>query len=263
MNTIHPTPEPPPDRPGGTTTRAAWLVGPAFLVMAAWFLFLAPAAEIPSAGTPALEPDALASTIRATINEDPPLTTVGAYQYRCNECHSIFKNDIEKSQGLVQHTDIVFNHGMNNRCFNCHDRLDRNKLVGRDGQYLSYTEIPALCAQCHGTTYRDWQAGMHGKTLGSWQTGNPEQHRLACDQCHDPHAPAFPQYTPLPAPNTLRMGDQPTEPHHARPSPLALPFLHDDGHDADSTHAPAGDLPPGDQSQDTQADHTQEGGADH
>jgi hypothetical protein len=248
-----------PDHAGDRTTRAAWLVGPAFLLMAVWFLLAAPTAEIPFGGTPTFDPAGLAPTVRKTINQDPPLTTVGVYQYRCNECHEVFENETEKTSGLVQHTNIVFNHGMNNRCFNCHDRMDRNKLVGRDGRYLSYTDIPMLCAQCHGTTYQDWRTGMHGKTLGSWQTGSPEQHRLACDQCHDPHAPAFPRFVPLPGPNTLRMGDQPTEPHHARPSPLALPFLHPSGGDAG--HGPGAG--PGEAGVETHEDRDGEGGADH
>lgn len=232
----------PPPASDDSTSRVAWLVGPAFVALAVWFLWIAPGTEIPVGGTPAFDPQGLAPTIRATVNTDPPTTRVGSYEYRCTDCHNLFKNDTEKSVGLVQHTNIVFNHGMNNRCFNCHDRLDRNKLVGRDGAYISYTDIPLLCSQCHGTTYRDWQKGMHGKTLGSWETGSPDQHRLACDQCHDPHAPAFPAYVPLPAPNTLRMGVQHAESQHHSPSPLAIPF--ESGHD-------------------TEADHTDDGGADH
>lgn len=176
------------------------------LGLAAWFVWLAPPAAAPVSGTPGFERGALAPDVRDTVDGDPPLTRVGAYEYRCSDCHRDFQNEVEKTSGLVQHTGIVFDHGMNNRCFNCHDRLDRNMLVGRDGGFISYTQIPLLCAQCHGPTYRDWERGMHGKTVGSWLTGSGAQRRLTCSQCHDPHAPAFPAYVPLPGPHTLRMG---------------------------------------------------------
>jgi hypothetical protein len=64
-----------------------------------------------------------------------------------------------------------------------------------------------VCAKCHGPAYRDWQKGTHGKTLGSWQAGDSRR-RLGCTECHDPHSPAYPRIVPLPAPTTLRMGDQ-------------------------------------------------------
>lgn len=195
----------PPDAPP-RTSRLAWLVGPGMLGLAAWFVWLAPPAAAPVSGTPGFERGALAPDVRDTVDGDPPLTRVGAYEYRCSDCHRDFQNEVEKTSGLVQHTGIVFDHGMNNRCFNCHDRLDRNMLVGRDGGFISYTQIPLLCAQCHGPTYRDWERGMHGKTVGSWLTGSGAQRRLTCSQCHDPHAPAFPAYVPLPGPHTLRMG---------------------------------------------------------
>jgi hypothetical protein len=234
------------------TTNVAWFVGPAFALLAAVFLMLPQHADVPPSGTPDFDPKALEPTIRQTVNHDPPITTVGTYEYRCNDCHNLFQNSAEKIEGLVQHLNIRFNHGMNNRCFNCHDQLDRNKLVARDGSYISYTDIPSLCSQCHGTTYRDWQRGTHGKTLGSWQTGSPNQRRLECSECHDPHAPAFPDYEPLPAPNTLRMGEQHAGIEHHSESPLALPFQSNhsdaDPHDTDTQH------------QDPAPDHTDEGG---
>lgn len=242
-------PKPPDQDP--PSSQLAWIVGPAFLLLAAWFLWFAPPASVPAAGTPEFNSAGLAPTVRPTLKQDPPITRVGAFEYKCMDCHRVFQNQAEKTQGLVQHTGIFFNHGMNNRCFNCHDRIERDKLVARDGSYLSYTQIPELCSQCHGTTYRDWQRGMHGKTMGSWETGDAGQVRLTCSQCHDPHAPAFPQYTPLPAPNTLRMGDPSAAQHHESESPLALPFEHGGSgvdHDAPA-HEPA--------------EHAPEGGAEH
>lgn len=212
----------PPDEP--RTTRFAWFVGPAFVGLAAWFGLLAPRSDIPVSGTPAFDRSLLSVSIRPTVDEDPPMTRVGAYEYRCSDCHRLFRNEVDRSKGLVQHTGIVFDHGMNDRCLNCHAPLDRDKLLARDGSYLSYTQIPELCAQCHGPTTRDWQRGIHGKTLGSWETGSAEQRRLRCTECHDPHMPAFPAYSPLPGPHTPRMGRRVPEPDGGLVGPLALPF---------------------------------------
>jgi hypothetical protein len=79
-----------------------------------------------------------------------------------------------------------------------------------------------LCAQCHGTTYRDWQRGMHGKTMGSWDKSSGKQRRLLCTECHNPHAPAYGRLAPLPGPRTLRMnaGDEKDHQEGADPSPL-------------------------------------------
>ena len=40
-----------------------------------------------------------------------------------------------------------------------------------------------------------------------FQTGSPSQKRLSCTECHDPHAPAYEAFHPLPGPHTLRMSD--------------------------------------------------------
>ncbi len=77
-----------------------------------------------------------------------------------------------------------------------------------DGTRIGFNYAPRLCAQCHGTVFRDWERGTHGKTMGSWDADDPRRHRLACNDCHDPHSPAYPKFAPLPGPNTLRMGEQ-------------------------------------------------------
>ena len=238
------------------TTSTAWFVGPAFLLLAGGIALFGHTPEIPTAETPEFSPTNLVASTRPTVTSDPPITTIGSYEYRCNDCHDVFQSPTEKTGDLYQHLDIHFDHGINNSCYNCHDQKNRDELVGRNGQYISYTDIPLLCSQCHGPTYRDWERGMHGKTLGSWETGSPDQVRLECSQCHDPHAPAFPDYQPLPGPNTLRMGNPPAELHHESPSPLAIPFQnkhkgeHSGEHEDDTTGTNG-------------SDQTTEGGADH
>ncbi|MFG0284702.1 MAG: hypothetical protein ACF8R7_09800, partial [Phycisphaerales bacterium JB039] len=179
---------------------------------------------------------------RAALLADPPVIAVGSFQHRCNECHRLFRTGLDDRRQFFQHTHIRTEHGINNRCANCHDVADRERLVLRDGGSVGFAASARLCAQCHGPAYRDWQRGMHGKTLGSWRADDPRRRRLQCVQCHDPHAPAYQPIEPLPAPNTLRMGDQ-----HASHGPSQNPLRrsigagHEDGGQPD--HGETHDTP--------------------
>lgn len=139
---------------------------------------------------------------------DPPTIQNGPFRQTCNECHRIFPpRDVLRSPPL-QHAHVVLAHGLNDRCTNCHAREDRDRLALQDGRTLAFAEVARVCAQCHGTLYRDWQLGAHGRTSGHWDRAAGPAERLTCTQCHDPHAPAFPPLAPLAGPNTLRMGRQ-------------------------------------------------------
>ncbi|MBS0198681.1 MAG: hypothetical protein JSR77_18190 [Planctomycetes bacterium] len=183
-------------------------IGPLFVVVAVWLSFWSPKVEVPHAGVATVSRDRFLPGARRQPIGDPPATNVGGFSHACNECHRLFDSPPVSRRTLMQHTAIVLNHGMNNQCFNCHDRKNREKLVLHDGTLLPFSEVPRLCSQCHGTVFRDWQKGMHGKTMGSWNAASGKQHRLSCNDCHDPHAPAYQGIIPLPAPNTLRMGNQ-------------------------------------------------------
>ena len=93
--------------------------------------------------------------------------------------------------------------GGNLWCLDCHNADDRDKLVKLNGELLSFNDSHLLCGECHGPILRDWDLGIHGKTVGYW---NPEQGdedatvRLLCVECHLPHRPAFSPYQPMPAP---------------------------------------------------------------
>lgn len=141
---------------------------------------------------------------------DPPMVHIGGVDQKCSDCHAIFESLDVTPSSIRQHEHIEMRHGMNGRCFNCHLKGDRNMLIRSDGAMVGYADSTQLCAGCHGTLFRDWERGMHGRTMGSWIRGSAEQWRLRCVDCHDPHAPAFGQIEALPAPNTLRMG----EPRH-------------------------------------------------
>ena len=197
--------------PGSRSTALAqaggYLIGPAFVVLAAYFLLTEKQPEIPSAASPEI-PAALIQpvTLRAAMG-DPPSLVIAGYDQRCNACHKLFRSLWDGKRPLMQHTHIELNHGLNNECNNCHALEDREKLILHDLTMVSYSNVVMLCAQCHGLVYRDWQRGTHGITLGYWNDAFGEPRRATCTACHDPHSPAFAPMDALPGPNTLRMGD--------------------------------------------------------
>jgi hypothetical protein len=109
------------------------------------------------------------------------------------------------------HEGTGLRHGRNNRndnCFNCHEQTNLTQLDTAGGRSLKLEEAPLLCASCHGPTYRDWEAGMHGRTSGSWVTNSKERERKGCTSCHDPHSPAFPEMRPGPGPHSSRVASE-------------------------------------------------------
>lgn len=105
-----------------------------------------------------------------------------------------------------EHKNIVMGHGShdrNNLCYNCHNEANLLTIQVRDGRELKLSDSVPLCGSCHGPTYRDWEAGAHGRTSGHWDTSKGKMTRLACANCHDPHAPRIPSRPPAPGPHTL------------------------------------------------------------
>ncbi len=97
--------------------------------------------------------------------------------------------------------------GGNLWCLDCHDVDNRDKLVKLNGELLSFNESELLCGECHGPILRDWEIGIHGKTVGFWDPirGDEEQTvRLLCVECHQPHRPTFSPQQPM-APPVLRV----------------------------------------------------------
>lgn len=242
----------------GTRSRlswTAWLVGPGFVAVAAWMLLASPKVEIPR-GEVYLVPreEILPGATRQPLLDASQAVVQGQVR-PCSECHRLFAPAPEKIDRVaIQHDHIKMNHGINVRCLNCHDGADRDKLVLHDGTLVSFADAPRLCSNCHGTVYRDWERGMHGKTMGSWDASSGAQVRLRCVECHDPHSPAYSAMAPLAGPTTLRMGDQ-TRHHspHGKISPLRKwsQEPHDDApahedessHEADPPHAPEAPAP--------------------
>lgn len=133
-----------------------------------------------------------------------PEYSAAVYKYRCSDCHKILPSPEETDRTLTQHREIRLLHGMNTRCFNCHHRTNRDAFVDDFGNEIPYDQPQLLCARCHGTVYRDWQHGSHGRTNGFWNTDLGPQTRRRCIECHDPHHPPFPPMHPAPGPGTLR-----------------------------------------------------------
>ena len=111
--------------------------------------------------------------------------------FPCSKCHKYRPIDRKKRKLELAHSDIDLKHAESKRwCLDCHDgdklRLSNGELVGYDKPYL-------LCGQCHGTIFRDWKAGVHGKTIGTW---NGDRIYYVCVKCHDPHQPKFKEIEP-------------------------------------------------------------------
>jgi len=171
-----------------------------WFLLAAWFLFASNSGgrDVELDGP---RPDArelVRGPARAGMTE--PRVRIGGFEQKCSDCHALFSSLEVTPSEIRQHEHIALDHGLNDRCYNCHSREDRNSLVLHDGELVSFQQSSTLCSNCHGTVYRDWERGMHGKTMGSWVVGSEDQVRLRCADCHDPHAPAFPDFDLLPGP---------------------------------------------------------------
>lgn len=138
--------------------------------------------------------------------------------FDCYVCHEKNKPPplrFDANQNLIvpeEHKDIVMGHGRHNRnnlCYNCHNETNLEVFQTRDGRELKLWDSPPLCGSCHGPTYRDWEAGAHGRTSGYWNRQLGPIERKPCVSCHNPHAPAFPPRHPAPGPHPLRAAAQP------------------------------------------------------
>lgn len=137
------------------------------------------------------------------LDKTPPRQTVGldlvrnGWTYDCMECHKLFPARWHHDGPPKEHTKIKLQHGENRFCLNCHHPTDRNAFVDYDGSKIAEADVVNLCAKCHGTIYRDWQAGVHGRQNGFWNASLGEKTKLRCIQCHDPHTPKFQPMKPL------------------------------------------------------------------
>ena len=92
------------------------------------------------------------------------------FTYTCTECHEKDLRTKPKKSHLLfgAHLDMVFTHGLNLRCLNCHHADHPDAFTGYDGSTIPKEDPVLLCRKCHGVTYRDWNAGIHGRINGFW-----------------------------------------------------------------------------------------------
>lgn len=201
-------------------TNAAWGVAAVFAALAGWFIISADGNPIPIPPAADVSKEDIQSAPPREAMTDPPTIKLAGFQRDCMDCHQIFKSRYYPDR-LYQHREVEIKHGdaLRGECLVCHDKEDRNRLVLHGPETVSFENVSQLCGKCHGPVYRDWKSGMHGRTMGSWDASSGKQWRLKCTECHNPHSPAYDAIAPLPAPNTLRMGDQKAIEHHYE-SPL-------------------------------------------
>ena len=133
----------------------------------------------------------------ATFRVPPPSLAYEDF-FPCSDCHDEMEVNLERRQLEEMHDDIELDHGPNDRwCFDCHNPDDRDSLRLANGTLIGFDESYRLCGQCHGTIFRDWREGIHGRREGYWNGAKSYQ---LCAHCHNPHAPRFQPIAPLPPP---------------------------------------------------------------
>ncbi len=139
-------------------------------------------------------PDSISNSVTDITPVRMPLATpeyrVGAFTYRCSECHRTPTGQTAGHE-FTKHNDVILAHGINTRCLNCHHPVNREAFVDDFGEEIPWQQPQLVCAKCHGPVYRDWQHGSHGRINGYWDRSQGEQVRLKCISCHDPHRPPF------------------------------------------------------------------------
>ena len=188
-----------------------------FLGLTGLFL-INPWKQAPLQPIPLVDPEFIkTSTVRVSYGE---LVAAGEdlSDFDCYGCHEKGKPPtirFDDKHNLIipeEHKNIVMGHGRNKRndiCTNCHDENNLELLQTRDGRELKFTDSSQLCGSCHGPTFRDWEAGAHGRKSGYWNPAMGAFTRKDCVSCHNPHAPKFPGRQPAPPPHTLHGSTKP------------------------------------------------------
>ena len=132
--------------------------------------------------------------------QKPLLLDRTGFTYQCSECHKDFKTPVRSNNPAGEHTNIKLNHGEDMGCLACHHPDIRGSYVGHEGREIPQDKPVLLCAKCHGTIYRDWKEGVHGRMNGFWDIRQGPSTKLVCIQCHDPHQPVFKALAPMPPP---------------------------------------------------------------
>ncbi|MBI3297255.1 MAG: hypothetical protein HYZ75_03760 [Elusimicrobia bacterium] len=120
----------------------------------------------------------------------------------CSSCHEgLEPNTGNPKERGVFHEAKKLQHGRNQHCFNCHHRADPTHFADFDGAPIKLADVQLLCAKCHGTTFRDWKNGSHGRRTGHWDLAKGGPRTTVCIACHDPHWPVFKAIEAAPGPH--------------------------------------------------------------
>ncbi len=115
----------------------------------------------------------------------------------CSTCHSVRPPNLENrlSTALDEfHQGLEFSHG-ELACYACHNPSNADTLRLADGSAVEYAEVLTLCTQCHSKQAESFAHGAHGGMNGFWDLSRGPQSKNNCIDCHDPHAPTYPQMT--------------------------------------------------------------------
>ncbi len=182
------------------------------------WVFLAKAHPISLPAIPLVDPQFTNTTTVRTNLADLMAAKADLSDFDCYACHEKDKPPqlkFDADHTLIvpkEHSDVVMGHGRHNRnnlCYNCHNETNLEVFQTRDGRELKLFDSTPLCGSCHGPTYRDWEAGAHGRTSGYWNRQLGPIDRKRCVSCHNPHSPRFPPRHPAPGPHPLRAAARP------------------------------------------------------
>jgi nitrate/TMAO reductase-like tetraheme cytochrome c subunit len=140
----------------------------------------------------------------------------------CMTCHATRAPD--RTNGVGGAVPQDFHQGLKyahagQSCLSCHHAADYDSLRAADGRSVPFSDAQQLCSQCHGPQTRDYLAGSHGGMTGHWDKASGPRVRNTCTDCHDPHSPAYPAWTPVFAPIDAAARQQAArEAKHATPS---------------------------------------------
>jgi hypothetical protein len=206
---------------GNSRARVDFVLGGvtfAFLGLAGLFLANLWGRPPPRQDIPLVDPSVLDATPFRQSYADLVRAKEDLSDFDCYACHDkrtppTLKFDENHSIIIPdEHENIEMSHGPHHRndvCFNCHNEQNLLTFQARDGRELRFQDSSALCGSCHGPTFRDWEAGVHGRTSGYWDRTKGEALRLDCVNCHDPHSPQIPTLQPAPGPYQLRPDPRP------------------------------------------------------
>ena len=161
---------------------------------------------IPMGEMPKITDETQGDFINAVVKpREPRLTYYNMGPDGCNTCHNDAMTPAPKDKKprlIHMHQDIVKNslqlmHGRGAMwCLDCHSATNRNMLLDRRGNEITFSQPQRLCGSCHGEKYIDWREGIHGKRIGEWKTGGKKRWWV-CTECHNPHTVQTIRFKPI------------------------------------------------------------------